>query len=78
MKSRTFVIGQIICRAFGVFLADLSAVNTHFGTVGPLSMFFNIQPLFLQKTIPLYPLIIFDWDLNFGRKEIMDLAFVCP
>ena len=30
-------------------------ISTHFGTVSPLSMFSIIQPLFLQKTKPLYP-----------------------
>ena len=29
-------------------------INTHFGTVSPLSMFFINQPLFLQKSKPLY------------------------
>ena len=30
-------------------------ISTHFGTVSPLSMFSINQPLFLQKTKPLYP-----------------------
>ena len=30
-------------------------IRTHFGTVIPLSMFSINQPLFLQKTKPLYP-----------------------
>ena len=30
-------------------------ISTHFGTVSSLSMFSIIQPLFLQKTKPLYP-----------------------
>ena len=58
--------------AFGVFSAKLSAPIL--GTVSPLSMFSIIQPLFLQKTKPLYPhpkyLPIWDWDLNSGRKEL--------
>ena len=29
-------------------------ISTHFGTVSPLSMSFINQPLFLQKTKPLY------------------------
>ena len=37
-----------IFEAFGVF-------SVHFGTVCSLSMFSIIQPLFLQKTKPLYP-----------------------
>jgi hypothetical protein len=31
------------------------SISTYFGTVSPLSMFSIIQPLFLQKTKPLYP-----------------------
>ena len=45
-------------------------MSTHFGTVSPLSMFSINQPLFLQKTMPLYPksqIFIWDWDLNLGR-----------
>jgi hypothetical protein len=38
-----------ICGILGRF------ISTHFGTVSPLSMFFINQPLFLQKTKPLYP-----------------------
>ena len=49
-------------------------ISTHFGTVGPLSMLSINQPLFLQKTKPLYSnppnLFIWDWDLNLGRKEL--------
>jgi hypothetical protein len=41
--------------AFGVFMADWRFISTHFGTVSPLSMFSINQPLFLQKTKPLYP-----------------------
>ena len=35
--------------------------STHFGAVNSLSMFFIIQPLFLQKTKPLYqhPIYLF-------------------
>jgi hypothetical protein len=53
---------QINLRAFRVFLVDLLAVSTNFGTVGPLSMFSIIQPLFLKN---------WDWDLNLnlGRKD---------
>ena len=47
-------------------------ISTHFGTVSPLSMFFINQPLFLQKTKPLYlyPKFIWYWDLNLGCKEL--------
>ena len=52
-------------------------ISTHFGTLSLLSMFSNIQPLFLfqQKTKPLYPhpkylFGIWIWDLNLGRKEL--------
>ena len=47
-------------------------INTHFGTVSPLSMFSINQPLFLQKTKPSYPnpkyIFIWDWDLNLGHR----------
>ena len=50
-KSQTFRLGQTIWAdefwdilgIFGLF------INTHFGTVSPLSMFSINQPLFLQK-----------------------------
>ena len=55
-------------------------ISTQFGTVSPLSMFSINQPLFLQKTKPLYPnpkclfgiaqIFFWDWDLNLGRKEL--------
>ena len=46
-------------------------ISTQFGTVSSLSMFSIDQPLFLQKTKPLYPnpKIFWDWDLNLGCKE---------
>jgi hypothetical protein len=51
LKSRTFGLGQTnwadkFCGIWGIFGQTIS---THFGTVSPLSMFFIIQPLFLQK-----------------------------
>ena len=59
-KSQTFGqradnLGNI--GVFGVFSADLSA--PFFGTVSPLSMFSNNQPLSLQKTKPLYHKYLF-------------------
>ena len=56
-KSQTFRLGKTIWAFkfwdiwgyFGWF------INTYFGTVSPLSMFSNNQPLFLQKNKPLYP-----------------------
>ena len=53
-------------------------INTHFGTVSLLSMFSINQPLFLQKTKPLYSRSNFfgvDWDLNLGRKELGIYSF---
>jgi hypothetical protein len=41
--------------------------------LSPWSMLSNNQPLFLQKTKPLYPntkYFYWDWDLNLGRKEL--------
>ena len=74
LKSRTFGLGQIIWadKFWGI---SGRFIITHFGTVSPLSMFFIIQPLFLQKTQPVLStsqIFICDWDLNLnlGRKEI--------
>ena len=53
---------------WGIF--DRFISSTHFGTVSPLSMFSIDQPLFLQKTKPLFILFIWDWDLNLERKEL--------
>ena len=52
-------------------------ISTHFGAVypSPLSTFSITQPLFLQKTKPLYP--HHDWGLGF-TQGIRNLAFVCP
>ena len=73
LKSRTFGLGQTnwadkfwgICGIFG------QTISTHIGRVSPLSI---IQPLFVQKTKPLYPLpkylFRWDWDLNLGPKEL--------
>ena len=57
LKSRTFGLGQTnwadkVWDMLGILGRTISI---HFGTVSPLSMFFIIQPLFLQKTKPLYP-----------------------
>ena len=48
-------IGQINFGAFGVFSAKLSSPILVLWSVRPLSMFSSNQPLFLQKTKPLYP-----------------------
>ena len=59
-KSQTFGLGQTNWaknfRNFGGIWGIFGqTINTHFGTVSPLSMFSIIQPIFLQKTKPLYP-----------------------
>ena len=56
-KSQTFVLGQTnwADKFWGIWGIFGWIISTHFGTVSPLSMFFIIQPLFLQKTKPLYP-----------------------
>ena len=48
------------------------------GKVSPLSMFSIIQPLFLQKTKPLfpYPKYFLGLGFEFGPQRIRDLAFV--
>ena len=40
---------------WGIWGIFSQTISTHFGTASPLSMFSIIQPLFLQKTKPLYP-----------------------
>ena len=56
-------------------------ISTHFGTVSPLSMFFIIQLLFLQKSrqafISTSQIFIWDWDLNLGRKELGSFHKLC-
>ena len=78
-KSHTFGLGQTIWadKFWGIWGIFGQFINTHFGTVSPLSMFFMFsinQPLFLQKSKPLY--------LNpkylFGPQRIRDLVIVCP
>jgi hypothetical protein len=39
----------------GIWCIFGQTISTHFGIVSPLSMFSIIQPLFLQRTKPLYP-----------------------
>ena len=53
-KSQSCGLGQTIWadKFWGIFEQFIS---TQFGTVSPLSMFSINQPLFLQKTKPLYP-----------------------
>ena len=62
------------CGIFGHF------ISSHFGTVSPLSMFSIIQPLFLQRTKPLYPnpKYFLGLGFEFGPQMIRDLAIVCP
>ena len=67
LKSRTFVLGPTnwADKFWGIWGILGRTISTHFVTVSPLSMFFIIQPLFLQTTEPLYP----HWDLNLDHKE---------
>ena len=55
-NSQTFGLGQTICadKFWGTYGILGRFISTHFGTVSPLSMFSINQPLFLQKTKPLY------------------------
>jgi hypothetical protein len=57
LKSRTFGLGQTnwADKVWGIWGIFGQTISTHFGSVSPLSMFFIIQPLFIQKTEPLYP-----------------------
>ena len=56
LKSRTFGFGQTnwANEFWGIWGTFGRTISTHFGAVSPLSMFSIIQPLFLQKTKPLY------------------------
>ena len=75
LKSRTFGLGQTIWadKFWGIWGFFSRFISTHFGAVSPLSMFSIIQPLFLQKTKPLY-----SHGFEFGPQRIRDLAFVWP
>ena len=57
-------IGPNVFGAFGVFSIELC--------ISPLSMFFIIQPLCLQKTKPLFPLpnIYLGLGFEFGQQRI--------
>ena len=57
LKFRTFGLGQTnwADTFWGIWSIFGQTISTHFGTVSPLSMFSIIQPLFQQKTKPLYP-----------------------
>jgi hypothetical protein len=57
LKSRTFGLGQTnwADKFSGIWGIFSKTISTHFVTVSPLSMFFIVQPLFIQKTKPLYP-----------------------
>jgi hypothetical protein len=56
-KSQNFGLGQTLwAKKFGGIWGIFGRfISTHFVTVSPLSMFSIYQPLFLQKTKPLYP-----------------------
>ena len=56
-KSQTFGLGQKnwADKFGGIWGIFARFVSTHFGTLSPLSMFSIDQPLFLQKSKPLYP-----------------------
>ena len=58
LKSGTFGLGQTnwADKFWGIWDIFGQTISTQIGTVSPLSMFSIIQPLFLQKTKPLYPL----------------------
>ena len=56
-KSQTFGLGQTIWadKFWGIWSIFGQFIITHFGTMSPLSMFSINEPLFLQRTKPLYP-----------------------
>ena len=57
LKSSIFGLGQLNSGAIGVFPSELSSPVLVQWLVSSLSMFSIIQPLFLQKSKPLYSLI---------------------
>jgi hypothetical protein len=72
--------GQIIFGAFGVFSADLSTFNTHFGTVSSLSIRFPLINFYFYKKLSLYiqiPNIYLGLGFEFWPQRIRDLAIVC-
>ena len=78
LKSRTFGLGQTSWadKFWGIWGIFRQTISTHLGKVSPLSLFSIIQPLFLQKTKPLYPHPKY-W-FGIGIWWIWDLVFVCP
>ena len=56
-KPWTFGLGKTVWadKFWGICGIFSQTISTHFGTVSPLSIFSIIQPLFSQKTKPLYP-----------------------
>ena len=85
-KALTFGLGQTIWddKLWGIWDIFGRFISTHFGTVSPLFMYSINQPLFLQKTTPLYPnpkylfLYLFILGFEFGLQRIKNLAIVCP
>ena len=75
LKFRIFGLGQInwADKFWGIRGIFAQTISIHFGTVSLLSMFSIIQPLFLQKTKPLYPHRKYLFGIG-----ISDLAFMCP
>ena len=79
-KFETFGLGQTIWadKFWGIWGIFSRFISTFFGTVSPLFMFHINQPLFVQKTKPLYPNIYLGLGFKFGPQIIRDLAIVCP
>jgi hypothetical protein len=83
MKYQTFGLVQTIWtdKFWGILGTFGRFISTHFGTVSPLSMFFIIQPVFLQKAKPFHPnpkyLFGMRFEFEFGPQRIRDLAIVC-
>ena len=64
MKPFTEIFGAWADKFSGIWGIFGQPICTHSGTASPLSMFSIIQPFFLQKTKPLYPVStsqIFIW-----------------
>ena len=74
-KDKQLTVPNWVDTLWGIRGIFGQTISTHFGTVSPLAIFSSIQPLFLQKTQPLYPHPIYLFEigilkLNLGRKEL--------
>jgi hypothetical protein len=81
LKPGTYALGQTnwADKFWGIWGIFGRTISTHFGTVSLMSMFSIIQPVFLQKTMHLFPnpKYLFKLGFEFEPQRIRDLAFLC-